>query len=115
MSTSVSLDIHVSILKRVDPFGSETHRARIIIGKRQFEPEPDTEEVFWCCASGRNFFDCVRSVREQALSWAELKRIANVTGLTDSETISAKLQTGEIAIVIEPVTYNDWLLEPHVL
>lgn len=115
MNTPASLDIHVSILKQVDQFGSETYRTRIVIGKRQLIPEPNTEEVFWCCASGRNFFNCVNAVRERALCWTQSQLIKEVTGLTDSETTPVTLNMGKNSITIAPVTYNDWFLEPHLV
>ena len=114
MKTEISLDMHLSVLKRVGEFGSTTYQAKIIVGERILIPEPDTEEIFWCCASGRNLFDCVGAIRERALCWVKSQLITEVTGLTDSETLPVKLNAKESRVDIKPVTYNDWFLEAHL-
>lgn len=115
MKTQVSLDMHLSVLKRVEKFGGITYQARVVIGERITNSEPETEEVFWCCASGRNLFDCCNAVRERALCWIKSQLITEVTGLTDSEVLPTTLNTGGCRIDIKSVAYNDWFLEAHLL
>ncbi len=115
MKTQISLDIHLSILKRVGEFGRITYQAKVVVGERILSSEPETEEVFWCCASGRNLFDCCKAIREHALCWIKSQLITEVTGLTDSETLPVTLNTEENHIDIKPVTYNDWFLDAHLL
>ncbi|PIQ68048.1 MAG: hypothetical protein COV91_06230 [Candidatus Taylorbacteria bacterium CG11_big_fil_rev_8_21_14_0_20_46_11] len=102
----------MSILKCTDT-PPPHHKGRIVIGKREFVLPPHTEEVYWCCASGRNFFSCVAVLRERALRWARSERVQTVTGITDEESLPVMVNTGKERIDILPITFNDWILKFH--
>lgn len=108
-----SLDINLSILKRTDKQDPLPYSVRVTIGKRDFSTVEGVREVFWCCTSGRNFFDCVATVKEYALCWAKTLGIEDIPGLTDSALFSVTVTSEKTCIDIEPVTFNDWILEFH--
>ncbi|MCR4311396.1 MAG: hypothetical protein NUV54_02405 [Candidatus Taylorbacteria bacterium] len=109
------MDVHLSILRHVNTtVRTLPYFAYIVVGRRPYPTPENTEEVYWCCASGRNFFSCVATLRERALLWARTQRKVDITGVTDEESFPVLVNTGDVQIAIQPLTFNDWILEPHL-
>lgn len=108
------MDIHISILYRTDGAPPPHHFGRLVIGKRLYTFPPNNKEVYWCCASGQNFFSCVDAVKKRAILWAMARRINDITGVTDEESLLVLVNTGKTQVVITPITFNNWILQPHL-
>jgi len=108
-----SMDIHISIFQQINGTLPPHHLGQLVIGKRLYALPSNSEEVHWCCASGRNFFSCVEAVRKRALRWAKAYGINDIAGVTDEKSLPVLVNTGTFTVDITPITFNDWL-NPHI-
>ncbi len=116
MPVIIPMEITVHIVKHTSQVDNRvSHRAILTIGSPKLALDANSEEVFWCSATGRSLFACVTALKERTLAWAETYGIPLIAGLSDNEPCPLILKVGdpmaEGETHIVPVIYNDWVLD----
>ena len=106
------MDIHVSVIRQTSLANPTSYRALFTVGVPSLHLETNEKRVFWCAAAGKRLLDCITSLRTRALLWAEMNRVKNIRGITDTDPSSFELPQTTKTIDLVPITYNDWLTEP---
>ncbi len=110
----MEITLHI-IKRRSEHDGSYSYSARLTINLPQIEIDPNCEEeVFWVAATGKSFFGCLDTVRTRAEKWAQDNGVLAIGGLTGNDDCPLILRAGNEVVEIQPIIYNDWILEAHL-